>query len=301
VGWFSLPETFVSSQASRVNVKDSLQHAAKVLVNAGVTSADINAQWLMTHVLGCRRTELALKLSDPLSDEEQARWDEVVAKRIQRIPLQHIIGTVDFCGIELDVNEHVLIPRPETELLAEMAWVVAASMNQASVLDIGTGSGCLAIAVALNARKATVHALDISANALEVARANASRHGLKERITFHEADMREPPPVNGLIDLIVANPPYVPSRDIRDLEPEVRDHDPHLSLDGGEDGLDYYRSLAENLLPCLSTEGRLMMEIGEGQASGVADIIGCSGGRVIEILPDLNNVERIVVASAVNS
>ena len=284
-----------------MRVTEVLKQATELLQDSGGEDADVNTQWLMSHVLGCSRSELALKLPDLLSDEEQARWDEAVAKRIQRIPLQHIIGTVDFCGIELDVNEHVLIPRPETELLAEVAWMAASTMHQATLLDVGTGSGCLVISIALNAKDSAVHALDICPKALKVARANASRHGLKERITFHEVDMREPPPVKGLIDLIVANPPYVPSRDIKDLEPEVRDHDPHLALDGGEDGLDYYRSLAENLLPCLSAEGRLMMEIGEGQASGVADIIGCSGGKVLEILPDLNNVERIVVASAVNS
>ena len=284
-----------------MRVTEALKQATELLQDSGVEDADVNTQWLMSHVLGCRRSELALKLPDLLSDEEQARWDEAVAKRIQRIPLQHIIGTVDFCGIELDVNEHVLIPRQETELLAEMAWVTATSMNQASVLDIGTGSGCLVISIALNAKDSAVHALDICPKALKVARANASRHGLKERITFHEADMRRPLPLGREWDLIVANPPYVPLGDIKDLEPEVRDHDPHLALDGGEDGLDYYRSLAGNLLPCLSAEGRLMMEIGEGQASGVAEIIGCSGGRVREILPDLNNVERIVVASPVIS
>ncbi len=284
-----------------MRVIEALKQATELLQDSGGEDADVNTQWLMSHVLGCSRSELALKLPDLLSDEEQARWDEAVAKRIQRIPLQHIIGTVDFCGIELDVNEHVLIPRQETELLAEMAWVTATSMNQASVLDIGTGSGCLAISIALNAKDSAVHALDICPKALKVARANASRHGLKERITFHEADMRRPLPLGREWDLIVANPPYVPLGDIKDLEPEVRGHDPHLALDGGEDGLDYYRSLAGNLLPCLRAKGRLMMEIGEGQASGVAEIIGCSGGRVREILPDLNNVERIVVASAVNS
>ena len=284
-----------------VRVTEALKQATELLQDSGVEDAAANTQWLMSHILGCRRTELALKLSDLLSDEEQARWDEVVAKRIQRIPLQHIIGTVDFCGIELDVNEHVLIPRPETELLAEMAWVTATSMNQASVLDIGTGSGCLAISIALNAKDAAVHALDICPKALKVARANASRHELKKRITFHEADMRRPLPLVREWDLIVTNPPYVPSRDIKDLEPEVRDHDPRKALDGGADGLDYYRLLAVNWLPRLRVGGRFMLEVGNGQASAVAALIGDHGGRVIEVLPDLNNVERIVVASPINS
>jgi release factor glutamine methyltransferase len=284
-----------------VRVTEVLKQATELLQDSGVEDVDVNTQWLMSYVLGCSRSELALKLPDLLSDEEQARWDEAVAKRIQRIPLQHIIGTVDFCGIELDVNEHVLIPRQETELLAEMAWVTATSMNQASVLDIGTGSGCLAISIALNAKDSAVHALDICPKALKVARANASRHGLKKRITFHEADMRRPLPLVREWDLIVTNPPYVPSRDIKDLEPEVRDHDPRKALDGGADGLDYYRLLAVNWIPRLRVGGRFMLEVGNGQASAVAALIGDHGGRVIEVLPDLNNVERIVVASPVIS
>ncbi len=301
MGWFSLPETFVSSQAPRVNVKDSLQHAIKVLVNAGVTSADINAQWLMAHALGCSRSELALKLSDLLSEDEQACWDELVAKRVKRIPLQHIIGTVNFCGFEFTVDKSVLVPRMETELLAESAWVMAASMDQATVLDIGTGSGCLAISIALNAKNANVHALDICPKALKVARSNAHRHDLDGRIIFHEADMREPLPLTSGLDLIVANLPYIPSREIKTLEAEVRDHDPRLALDGGEDGLNFFRSLVVNCSPCLRDNGRFLLEVGDGQAPDVASLINAHGGRVIEILPDLNNVERIVVASPFNS
>jgi len=266
-----------------------------------VEDASVNTQWLMAHVLGCSRSELTLKLPDLFSGEEQVRWDEVVAKRIQRIPLQHIIGTVDFCGVELAVDNAVLVPRPETELLAELAWDAATTMNQASVLDIGTGSGCLAVSIALNARDAAVHALDICPRALKVARSNAHRNGLARRITFHEADMRRSLSLGIEWDLIVANPPYIPSRDIKGLAPEVRDHDPRCALDGGADGLDYYRSLVLNWLPRLRTGGYFMLEVGDGQASAVAALIGDHGGRVTEILPDLNNVERIMVASPVIS
>jgi len=266
-----------------------------------VVDADVNAQWLMTHLAGCSRSELALKLSHRLSAKQQALWDKLVAKRIQRIPLQHIIGTVNFCGLELAVDNSVLVPRPETELLAEAAWSIAAAMDQSVVLDIGTGSGCLAISIALNAKNTIVHALDICPNALKVARSNARRHGVSSRITFHQADMRRPLPMRELFDLIVSNPPYIPSGDIETLEVEVCEHDPRLALDGGKDGLDYYRSLTTSCLPCLQRGGRFLLEVGDGQAANVAALIGDQGGRVIEILPDLNKVERIVVASPVNS
>ena len=284
-----------------MKITEALQQATTLLVDAGVPEADVNAQWLMTHLAGCSRSELALKLSHPLSAKQQALWDKLVAKRIQRIPLQHIIGTVNFCGLELAVDKSVLVPRPETELLAESAWSMAAAMDQSVVLDIGTGSGCLAISIALNAKNTIVHALDICPKALKVARSNARRHGVSSRIAFHQADMRQPLPMGGLFDLIVSNPPYIPSDDIETLEVEVCEHDPRLALDGGKDGLDYYRSLTTNCLPCLQRDGRFLLEVGDGQAANVAALIGDQGGRVIEILPDLNKVERIVIASSVNS
>ena len=284
-----------------MKITEALQQATTLLVDAGVVDADVNAQWLMTHLAGCSRSELALKLSHRLSAKQQALWDKLVAKRIQRIPLQHIIGTVNFCGLELAVDNSVLVPRPETELLAEAAWSIAAAMDQSVVLDIGTGSGCLAISIALNAKNTIVHALDICPNALKVARSNARRHGVSSRITFHQADMRRPLPMRELFDLIVSNPPYIPSGDIETLEVEVCEHDPRLALDGGKDGLDYYRSLTTSCLPCLQRGGRFLLEVGDGQAANVAALIGDQGGRVIEILPDLNKVERIVVASPVNS
>ena len=284
-----------------MKITEALQQATTLLADAGVADADVNAQWLMTHLLGCSRSNLALKLSHPLSAKQQALWDEIVTKRIQRIPLQHIIGTVNFCGLELAVDNSVLVPRPETELLAEAAWSMAAAMDQAVVLDIGTGSGCLAISIALNVEAATVHALDICPKALKVARSNARRHGVSSRITFHQADMRGPLPMGGLLDLIVSNPPYIPSRDIETLEVEVREHDPRLALDGGKDGLDYYRYLIANCLPCIRSGGRFLLEVGDGQAANVAALIGDQGGRVLEILLDLNKMERIVVASPVNS
>ena len=184
---------------------------------------------------------------------------------------------------------------------APAAWAVAAIKEESVVLDIGTGSGCLAVSVAVHAEETTIHALDISNAAINVARANAERHGVAERIIFHEGDARVALPGTCLFDVIVSNPPYIPSAEIESLQIEVRDHDPRLALDGGLDGLEFYRSLAVSCLSRLRSDGRLLLEVGDGQGEVVADLITAQGGRVLEILPDLNNIERIVVASADNS
>jgi release factor glutamine methyltransferase len=284
-----------------VRVAEALHKAVTVLEDSGVESAGVNAQWLMAHVLGCNRPELGLKQGFTLTFKQQSQWNQLVAQRAQRIPLQHLIGTVEFCGLELIVNKHVLVPRPETEILAEEACKFAKMRESSVILDIGTGSGCLAIAIAVQSPKGAVHALDISKEALKLAQVNANRNGLSERIIFYEADMREGCPIEEALDLIVSNPPYIPTADIDTLQEEVREHDPRLALDGGEDGLDYYHSLITNYLRHLKPQGRLMLEVGDGQAQKVSDLIIKYGGCVLDIVSDLNNVERIVVASPDNS
>ena len=255
----------------------------------------------MAEVLGCPRPELPLHWPETLEVTQIPRWQPLLAGRVDRIQLQHILGTAEFCGLVFEINSSVLVPRPETELLAEAAWAVAAIKEESVVLDIGTGSGCLAVSVAVHAGETTIHALDISSAAINVARANAERHGVAERIIFHEGDARVALPGTCLFDVIVSNPPYIPSAEIESLQIEVRDHDPHLALDGGLDGLEFYRSLAVSCLSRLRSDGRLLLEVGDGQGEVVADLITAQGGRVLEILPDLNNIERIVVASSDNS
>ena len=271
------------------------------LEQAEVENAAANAEWMMADVIGCTRPALPLHWAKPLELAQIQRWQSLLTGRTNRIPLQHLLGTAQFCGLEFEVNRSVLVPRPETELLAEAAWAVAAVKESAVVLDVGTGSGCLAVAVGVHAKETIVHALDVSPAALNMARANAERHGVADRITFHEGDALRALPSVGLFDVIVSNPPYIPSLEIESLQVEVRDHDPRLALDGGADGLDFYRSLARHGLSRLQPDGRLLLEVGDGQAGAVVELITAQGGRVLEVLPDLNNIERIVVASADNS
>ena len=298
---FSLPESPSNLQSAPVIIRTALQEATTALNTAGVENAAANAEWLMVEVLGCPRPELPLHWSETLGATQIQRWQSLVDGRVDRIPLQHLLGMAEFCGLEFEINSSVLVPRPETELLAEAAWAVAAIKEESVVLDIGTGSGCLAVSVAVHTEETTIHALDISTAAINVARANAERHGVAERIIFHEGDARVALPGTCLFDVIVSNPPYIPSAEIESLQIEVRDHDPRLALDGGLDGLEFYRSLAVSCLSRLRSDGRLLLEVGDGQGEVVADLITAQGGRVLEILPDLNNIERIVVASSDNS
>ncbi len=276
---------------------EALETGTATLAAAGVDTPRVDAEWLLAHVLGCPRAELALRMRDDLEDAQQSEWETLLQQRAQRIPLQHVLGTAVFCGLELEVNRHVLVPRPETELLAERAWAFAGENPGACVLDFGTGSGCLAIVVAAHCPDAQVWALDVSPEALAVARANAERHGVDGRIEFCEGDGRNALPGEEAFDLVLANPPYIPTDELPALQTEVREHDPALALDGGGDGLEFYRALAALALPRMKPTGRLMLEVGDGQAEAVAALLAEAGWGECELLPDLNNVLRMVVAS----
>ena len=279
---------------------EALKTATTTLATAGVEAPRVDAEWLLAHVLDCPRAELALRHSNILTDAQQTEWDALVAQRAERIPLQHLLGSAVFCGLEMEVNDHVLVPRPETELLAEQAWAFVSGLPSPTVLDFGTGSGCLAIVVAAHCPDARAMALDVSPEALVVARANAERHGVAAHIEFHEGDGREGLPGEDAFDLVLANPPYIPTGDLPALQTEVREHDPALALDGGVDGLEFYRALAKLALPRLKPTGRLMLEVGDGQAEAVAALLTEAGWGECDVLPDLNKVLRLVIASPAN-
>src|ERR1019366_7487150 len=200
----------------------------------------------------------------------------------------------------------VLIPRPETELLAERGWTFLNQLSTlnpqpSTALDFGTGSGCLAIALACKCPAAEVYAVDISPEALALARENAARHGVAERIRFLHGDGFAAAPEGAQFDLIISNPPYIPTGEIASLEPEVRDYDPHRALDGGADGLDYGRRLAAGCAPLLKPQGRVMMEFGDGQAEGLRAILQEQMWIVEAIEEDYTHRPRIMVARRSNS
>jgi release factor glutamine methyltransferase len=257
-----------------VTVLEVIQRSTGFLTRKGVELPRLQVELLLAHALGVPRLKLYLDFERQLTDTHLEAVRELVRRRGNREPLQHIIGSTSFCGYEIKVNRHVLVPRPETEMLAERAWQCLRAVNPSPgvALDFGTGSGCVAIALAAQCPGAQVHATDISEEALRVARENAALNHLNAKIQFHSGDGFAALPPGLSFDLIVSNPPYVPSAEIEVLAPEVRDHDPRLALDGGADGLDFYRHLAAHAEHRLRPAGRIMLEAGDGQPEQIRRI-----------------------------
>jgi release factor glutamine methyltransferase len=272
-----------------VTVIEAIQRSADFLGRKGVDSPRLQAELLLAHVLQLPRLKLYLQFERSLSDDEVDRLRALVKRRGDREPLQHILGSTSFCGIEIAVTPDVLIPRPETELLAETAWEYLKKRGgEPVVLDYGTGSGCIAIALAAHCPSAKIHALDVSEKALAVARRNAGTHS----ITFHLGKtFPELPP----LDLFVSNPPYIPSGEIASLQPEVARFDPRLALDGGADGLNFYRHIASEASPLMAPDGCIMLEFGDGQESALREIFA-RDWTIDEFKPDFAGKPRILIA-----
>lgn len=281
-----------------MTVLEVIQRSAEFLARKGVDSPRLQVELLLAHLLDMPRMKLYLNFERVLAESELEKLREAVKRRGNREPLQHIIGATNFCGYEFVVNRHVLIPRPETELLAERAWKFLSMRNgqPATALDFGTGSGCLAVTLALKCRTAQITALDISDEALAVARENAARQQVLNRIEFHLGDSFQALPLAKKFDLVIANPPYIPSAEIDSLEVEVRDHDPRLALDGGEDGLKYYQLLAEQSQNWLGKNGVMMMEFGDGQAESIRKIFETQMWIVEAVERDYSQRERFLIA-----
>jgi release factor glutamine methyltransferase len=242
------------------------------LLSKGIINARLEAEWLLCAVTGLDRVGLYLQYDKPLNESELAEYRAKVARRAKREPLQHILGSQEFLGLEYDVTADVLVPRHDTEVLVSEAF--ARHPHADTILDIGTGSGCIAISLQKLNPKAAVTATDISEAALTVALRNARKHGT--HIEFLNGSLFAP--VAGrLFDLIVSNPPYIPSADIEALDQEVRDYDPRSALDGGIDGLDIYRELIAAAIRYLKTGGWLLVEIGLGQVEAVVRLYRSTG------------------------
>lgn len=272
-----------------MSLLEVLKGASEFLGKQGVESPRLNAEHLLAHILGIQRLELYLQFDRPLGEKERAPLRELVRKRGTGIPLQHLLGTVEFCGRIFKSDARALIPRPETEQLVERALSHPAP---SSILDVATGSGVIALTLALEWSVASVTATDLSPEALSLARENATLLGVA-RVSFHEADLMPPGPER--FDLITANLPYIPSDEIPGLSREVR-HDPLQALDGGADGLDLVRRLAPLAAQRLHPGGRLLLEIGMGQSEAVMTCLAGHNYRDITALPDYQGVSRFIEA-----
>ncbi|HEX3988748.1 MAG TPA: HemK/PrmC family methyltransferase [Verrucomicrobiae bacterium] len=358
-----------------MSILEIIERSADFLAKRGVASPRLQVELLLAHVLKMPRMKLYLSFERLLTDSELDALRPLVQRRSQREPLQYIIGSTSFCGIEIAVDRRVLIPRPETELLAERAWtflnrnpamgsatvaarkagisrivpsVALAGVSPASsktisstsnkpesdkakvfggtpktavettalpnatetflvkeqggsgedapvALDLCTGSGCVAIALALHATTAKIHATDNSKEALALAAENAQRHGTN--IHFHEGDLFSAIPSETRFDLIISNPPYIPSNRIDSLETEVRDFEPRAALDGGNDGLDFYRRISAQARDFLKPDGRLMLELDEDGAEATREIFLKDGWAVEALEMDYNRQPRILIAN----
>jgi len=283
-----------------VTVNDALNAAERELAASGVDGPRLTAELIMAHVMETGRAGVYARLRDELAAVEAERFFELVERRAGREPLQHITGRQEFFGLDFEVTPDTLVPRPETELVVTEALKRVAGTTGALVADIGTGSGCIAVAVAVNAPGAIVYAVDVSGPALAVAGRNAGRHGVADRVRSMQGDLLGPLAGMGLegrLDVIVSNPPYIPAADIPGLQPEVL-FDPDSALDGGPDGLDVVRRILRDAPAFLKPGGALLVEVGAGQSDAVMQIVNETGGMSVDtFLVDFAGIERVLVAA----
>lgn len=272
------------------SLKGLLADGAKMLTQAGIDEAELDAGYILEYITGLNSAQYFIHSEDIIEKNKAEEFFRLIERRSKRIPLSYVIGTRDFFGLTFKVDENVLIPEQETELLVEE--VIKYSEGK-SVLDMCTGSGCIAISIALFGKPSKVAASDISEKALEVARENAK--SLKSgEISFIQGDMFEN--VTDKFDIIVSNPPYIETGEIDELMPEVRDYIPRLALDGDIDGLKFYRIISKEAVKKLNKNGRIFYEIGYNQSRAVASILLENGFTDVKIMKDYSGLDRLVMA-----
>jgi release factor glutamine methyltransferase len=292
-------EVPAESQRAGRDITAAIAAASARLARAGVESARLDAELLIAAAAGVSRATLiagGVEIDAPLAE----RFERMAARREAREPLAYIVGYREFFSLEFVVREGVLIPRPETETVVEAALDFLRERPAARVLDLGTGSGAIAIAIAANAPAARIFALEISKVSLEVAADNARRHRFADRIAFLQGDcfaaLVDQAPQFDPFDLIVSNPPYIGEPEFAALAPEVRDFEPRVALDGGCDGMDFYRRIAVGLARWLAPGGEVILEVGAGQADAVEAMMRAAGSAVSARRRDLAGIDRVVRA-----
>lgn len=278
-----------------MNLRTLRAQAEARLRETGVDTPELDARYLLEHALTLTRTDFITKSEQPVPDQDVAHALALVERRAAREPVGRILGHREFWTIDLALNPDTLEPRPDTETVVE-AVLAAVPDRKASLrlIDFGTGTGCILLALLSELPNATGVGVDLSTLAVEAAAGNADRNGLAARARFQTGDWAKG--IEERFDIVVSNPPYIPSADIATLEPEVREHDPLRALDGGPDGLEPYRILAAELPRLLVPGGLVAFEVGQGQAEDVAALLGAQGLGDTAILCDLGGVKRCVRA-----
>lgn len=274
---------------------EMMKWAEKSLLESGRPDAAIDAKLLMLYVLGCNETMLLLNRQNKMSDEQIDEYRRCVATRQTGIPLQHITGVQEFMGLEFKVNEHVLIPRQDTETLIEQLLNKLPKEEALRGIDIGTGTGCIGISLAYFLPRLEMLLVDISNKALKVANENIRCHHLQERIRTLESNLLDAYQGEA-VDFIVSNPPYIAQKDMEELMIEVKNHEPHLALTDYGDGLYFYREISKRAKDYIKENGLIAYEIGYDQGQAVRDILEKEGYREIELYKDLAGQDRVVIA-----
>ena len=271
---------------------DVLKKTTDFFKKKGIASPRLDAELIIGHVLGLERVQLYLEFDRPLGPRELSDIRALVVRRGKREPVAWLLEKKGFWTLDLVVRPGVLVPRPDTETLIEVALALIPEDEELFLVDVGCGSGAIGLALALDRPKLKVFATDLSTDALTCTKDNAAALGLSDRVAVLRGSLLAPIPDDRPIDVIVSNPPYIPSADIDTLAPEVRDHEPRLALDGGEDGLDAYRQL----IPAAAERARraVLVEVGAGQAEAVAQLFTEAGLIEVSSHKDLAGIERVV-------
>ena len=285
--------------SSPISIHHLLIWGRDILIKAGVPSPQVDAEWTLAHVLECPRSELHLRARQPLTPAQNATFRNLIYRRADRIPLQHLLRNTEFYDLPFYTSPDALIPRPETETLVEIVLDQLKNCTDLRILDIGTGSGIIAITLCKSLPGSHIIATDISRKALYLASQNAHLNGVSDRISFFQTDLLTPFATPQSFHAILSNPPYIPSNAINALQPEVRACDPRLALDGGCDGLDFYRRIIPTSVPLLAPGGLLGLEIGHDQTHAVTQMLGQQIGLThIATHNDLRGYPRAVLARA---
>ncbi len=281
-------------QEPPVTVRAAFENAVSRLRGAGIASAHLDARILVGEALGLSREQVLTHAREPVVAAAGLCLERLLARRLAREPVSRILGRREFWSLNFALSAETLDPRPDSETVIEAALALVPRDRALSILDLGTGSGCLLLALLSELPRARGRGIDQSADAIKTATANADRLGLADRASFIRADWKDG--LTGYYELIIANPPYIPAGDIAGLAPEVAEFDPRAALVGGADGLDAYRVLAPMMPVLLSHDGALVFEVGAGQAPAVAELLAAAGLTITGTRADLAGIERCVIA-----
>lgn len=278
-----------------LTVLESIKLTTEYFESKGIESPRINAELLLAHILNCKRLDLYLMFDRPLKKEEIELYREYLGRRGKNEPLQYIVGSVEFYGLEFKVNKNVLIPRPETEILVETIIENTDKNVHAEILDIGAGSGNIAVVLAKYLMNSHIVSIDRSSEAIDTAKNNAEINSVSDRISFEQKNV-----LNGYFefpekfDIIVSNPPYISSEQYSGLRPELVLYEPKIALTDDADGLTFYRAIADGTRNIIKEGGRIYFEVGEGQAREVQLILENNGFKNIRTVKDYLNIERVI-------